>query len=184
MDQLKLKIRQLDWEDRYADEVVHIYINDQNLLDLIREYELPFAEKEGHPDIAGGYGGLPVEDIFFPSRLLLGELPRVSIEILAERFNLSPEALMEQFDLSSERLNELNGSPEKVSILDCDSCGPSGCWPLKVKITVEEDRVIWSDFEQPFRSEDSHTHWNYDKFGPFVFDRQQYEQQLRQESST
>ncbi|HZT42143.1 MAG TPA: hypothetical protein VFA07_08130 [Chthonomonadaceae bacterium] len=67
----------------------------------------------------------------------------------------------------------LEGEYEKTALLVC-SCGAVGCWPMEAKITVQEDVVIWSDFEQPHRGPDSHQHWRYDDFGPFVFDRQQY----------
>lgn len=38
---------------------------------------------------------------------------------------------------------------------------------------VSEDTVVWSDFEQHHRK-----NWRYDSFGPFVFDRGQYEAAL------
>ena len=35
----------------------HIFISDRNFIDIVRDVELPFAEKEGHPEMAGGYIG-------------------------------------------------------------------------------------------------------------------------------
>lgn len=35
---------------------VEIYINNRELVDILREIEKPFAEEEGHPNLAGGYG--------------------------------------------------------------------------------------------------------------------------------
>jgi len=68
---------------------------------------------------------------------------------------------------------------DKVAVLEC-TCGVPGCWPLLVKITVEPSQVIWSEFEQPHRNEDSAGgHWRYDGFGPFVFARRQYEAALQ-----
>ncbi|WP_313641923.1 hypothetical protein MHH52_14630 [Paenibacillus sp. FSL K6-0276] len=67
---------------------------------------------------------------------------------------------------------------EKVSILEC-VCGSPGCWDFNVKITIMDDKVIWSEFEQPNRSLDSAAgYWNYDILKPFVFDRKQYEAQI------
>ncbi|MBE1554002.1 hypothetical protein [Sporosarcina limicola] len=67
---------------------------------------------------------------------------------------------------------------DKVSILEC-VCGSPGCWDFNVKITIEDDKVIWSEFEQPLRSVDSAGgYWNYDKIKPIVFDRKQYEAEL------
>jgi hypothetical protein len=40
---------------------VDILVNDRNLLDVLRETELPFAVREGKPELAGGYAGLPPE---------------------------------------------------------------------------------------------------------------------------
>lgn len=57
----------------------------------------------------------------------------------------------------------------RSAIMGCQ-CGYVGCWPLRVRITFFEDTVIWSDFEQPHRPE-----WKYDRLGPFVFSRKQYE---------
>jgi hypothetical protein len=66
----------------------------------------------------------------------------------------------------------------KVSVLECE-CGCAGCWDFNVKITLEDDKVIWSDFEQPHRGVNSAGgYWNYDKLEPFVFDRKQYEAEL------
>lgn len=58
---------------------------------------------------------------------------------------------------------------DKTILLGC-VCGVAGCWPLLCKITVEGDKVVWSDFEQPHRDED----WDYTDFSGFVFDKQQY----------
>ena len=59
-------------------------------------------------------------------------------------------------------------SPGRTCLLGCD-CGELGCWPLTAAIAVSTDEVIWSDFAQPHRPK-----WNYEGFGPFVFDRAQY----------
>ncbi|WP_139488048.1 hypothetical protein [Brevibacillus dissolubilis] len=71
------------------------------------------------------------------------------------------------------------GKTEDVPILSC-TCGEIGCWSLEATITLEEDRVIWSDFHNPHRGEDSSGgHWDYGGFGPFVFERKQYEQAIK-----
>lgn len=54
-------------------------------------------------------------------------------------------------------------------LLGCD-CGEVGCWPLAARITVDGTTVTWSTFQQPHRPD-----WDYSAFGPFKFDRQQYE---------
>jgi hypothetical protein len=59
-------------------------------------------------------------------------------------------------------------SPQHAWLLGCD-CGEVGCWPLTARIEVTADDVTWSDFGQPHRPG-----WDYEGFGPFVFERQQY----------
>jgi hypothetical protein len=61
---------------------------------------------------------------------------------------------------------------EKTALLGC-GCGEVGCSPLMARITVTDDTVTWDEFEQPTRPG-----WDYDGFGPFTFDRAQYEQAL------
>jgi hypothetical protein len=72
----------------------------------------------------------------------------------------------------------------RISILECQSCGYPGCWPFLVKVTLEPDRVTWSDFENYHWGRDGpaehpeERRWKYDRLQPFVFDRQQYESAL------
>jgi hypothetical protein len=63
-------------------------------------------------------------------------------------------------------------SEGKTALLGC-GCGEVGCSPLMARITVTDDTVTWEDFEQPTRPD-----WEYDAFGPFIFDRSQYERAL------
>ena len=134
--------------DLWYGEQVEIRINDENLVDLVRVVELPFATAEGKPGIAGSYAGLPVRSLP-PSQHFLGSKSQPEIR------------------------------EGKVEVLICGDCGESGCWPLLAFIQVEENLVIWKDFTQPFRSNPARTTpWNYDRFGPFVFQRAQYEAAL------
>ncbi|WP_221652077.1 hypothetical protein [Actinotalea ferrariae] len=57
----------------------------------------------------------------------------------------------------------------RVSLLACD-CGEIGCWPLDASVTLTAHSVTWSNFVQPHRRV-----WSYADFGPFIFDRRQYE---------
>lgn len=63
----------------------------------------------------------------------------------------------------------------KTQLYVCAGCGDSGCWPMLVRIEVRDDSIRWSDFEQPHRRDS----WSYASFGPFVFDRAQYEEALK-----
>jgi len=57
----------------------------------------------------------------------------------------------------------------KTPVLGCE-CGEWGCWPLMAGITVTPDHVAWDSFEQPHRT--TRDYWG---FGPFQFDRRQYD---------
>lgn len=58
--------------------------------------------------------------------------------------------------------------PEHAWLLGCD-CGDVGCWPLTAHIAITPDHVTWSQFSQEHRPDR-----DYDGFGPFTFDRDQY----------
>lgn len=99
--------------------------------------------------IAGQYIGLLPEVVFSPSRHFLG--------------------------ITNENLDYHD---DKSAILICE-CGVAGCWDFIVKITISDETVTWSDFEQPHRGPESASgYWNYKSLIPFVFDRRQYESQL------
>jgi hypothetical protein len=63
-------------------------------------------------------------------------------------------------------------SGSKPPLLGCQ-CGEWGCWPLLARIRAVADSVIWDQFEQPHRPSR-----DYGAFGPFTFERQQYERAL------
>ena len=64
------------------------------------------------------------------------------------------------------------GEGGKTALLGC-GCGEVGCSPLMARISVTDETVTWEDFEQPTRPD-----WDYQSFGPFIFDRAQYERAL------
>ncbi|HJV16177.1 MAG TPA: hypothetical protein VJ546_02125 [Bacillales bacterium] len=100
--------------------------------------------------IAGQYKGLPPEIVFYPSKHFIG--------------------------LTHE---ELDYHDDKSAILICE-CGCAGCWDFIVKISITDQTVTWSEFEQPHRGPESASgHWNYEGLLPFVFDRKQYESELK-----
>jgi hypothetical protein len=67
---------------------------------------------------------------------------------------------------------------EKVSLFD-RKCGCVGCWSLRVRISVYDRIVSWSEFEQPHRGPESRASWwRYDNLGPFEFERSQNEAAL------
>ncbi len=64
-------------------------------------------------------------------------------------------------------------TPQELPVLGC-ICGEWACWPLLTTVSVEPSRVTWSRFRQPHRKTR-----DYSALGPFEFDRQQYEDALR-----
>jgi hypothetical protein len=68
--------------------------------------------------------------------------------------------------------------PPKIAVLECQ-CGSPGCWPMVCQVSVDDETVTWSDFEQPHRRADHPSGlWDYSTFGPFVFKRAEYEMAL------
>lgn len=82
MDKLQFKI-QCKKNVNYQIKTVIIYINEQNLIDLLKIYELPFAKKEGFENIAGGYDGISAETLLIhltnPNEFDIDENGKVSI---------------------------------------------------------------------------------------------------------
>lgn len=60
---------------------------------------------------------------------------------------------------------------KKCPLLICP-CDCYGCWDLACDIVFEEQAVWWCGFQLSGRR------WDYGGFGPFVFDRRQYEDAL------
>jgi hypothetical protein len=101
--------------------------------------------------IAGGYEGLAANSIYNLEKHFLGQLDE----------------------------NDLYNVEGKVILLDCN-CGTPECWPMLVHITALEDHIVWSDFEQPHRREDSPGgYWDYSNFKALQFDRGQYMRELQ-----
>ena len=145
------------WPGGGGFQPVTLRVNGVDLLDLLRRVEIPFVEAE------------------FDRRIREGESP----EELAPRGSLAGQYLYLSpgmtFRPSRNFLGEAYAhgfvAPREKSILLQCTCGITDCWFLLARITVEDDRVTWSDFEQ------FHRDWRYD-LGPFVFERAAYEHQL------
>jgi hypothetical protein len=100
-------------------------------------------EIERHFKPAGGYGGL------IPEFFKYGSLDQYFMGRFQENSSLS--------------------SIDSIYLLGCD-CGEVGCWPLKAKVRIEANEVIWEDFLQPHRPDR-----DYSGFGPFAFELEQYQ---------
>ena len=129
--------------------VLGVLVDGIDFIKLVAQTEVPCAQVEGNPSIAGGYRGLGMEYVAPPSQHLLGE-----------------------------PTHPVYSHSDKVQILECE-CGEPGCWPLLCRISVLDDRVVWSDFEQPHRTGGfGQAPWSYAGLGPLRFDRVAYEAAL------
>lgn len=102
-------------------------------------------ERQNGFDVAGGYAGI------VPSHYRFGPL---NCHYLADSDTVNLEGDW-----------EVHG----VYLLGC-TCGEVGCWPLTARIGKSGETVTWDRFMQPHR-----TQRDYNGFGPFRFDSEQYE---------
>jgi hypothetical protein len=159
----RLSVKAIKDQDGGDYSVVDLWVDGRRFIDMVCEYETPLARAELFEDygedideedilgLAGGYQGLPMEEFLPPSRHFFGE------------------SIPPQYKYG-----------DKLPLLGC-TCGIVGCWPLLARITTDIEKVIWSDFEQFYRNlenENEHQRWKYDGFGPFIFERKQYEAAL------
>ncbi len=162
MDLFEMSIeptRYVSWAPGHGFQPVTIRVNGVELIDLVGRIERPFAEaefdrrsSEGESQQAlGPRGGLAGSYLYLP---------------VADTFLPSRNLLGEPYTHGFEG----RGIAQKSLLLQC-TCGVRECWFLLARITVEDHGVTWSDFEQ------FHRDWHYD-LGPFVFARDQYEEQL------
>jgi hypothetical protein len=105
-------------------ETVEVLVDGKLLTELVREAESESAAQEGHPDLAGKYGGLPWT--ILSTRLWLGEATGIWSVLESEK------------------------DTQRVPLLLCE-CGEPGCWPLMATIEITADHVTWHDFRQPHR---------------------------------
>lgn len=119
MEEIHFEIGERDDPVDGTGETVVIFVNDRDLPGITREVELPFAARDGKPELAGNHVGLPPETVFLPSHRLLGR--------------------------TEGRDDDWDG---KFAVLGC-GCGVVGCWPLRVKTTPREATSLWHDCKQP-----------------------------------
>lgn len=58
MDTIEFKLDKFDFTLGVQNDVVSILINKKHLLETIKNYEIPFANREGYENLAGGYSYL------------------------------------------------------------------------------------------------------------------------------
>jgi hypothetical protein len=89
--------------------------------------------------------------------------------LIPEYFRYGP---LDRYFLGKSDTPYFANTPGRIYVLGCE-CGEVGCWPLSCVIDASGSAITWQSFEQPHRPERA-----YSSFGPFVFDREQYEEAL------
>ncbi|WP_239313920.1 hypothetical protein [Plantactinospora mayteni] len=124
-----------------------------------------------------------------PAREVLPYIDNVSLVDLVRGYELAagydvPGAyagiVLDHFNFG-DLTSYLTGAPDSaywanrgvIALLGCD-CGEVGCWPLEALVLLDDGLVTWRGFAQPFRP-----NRDYGTFGPFVFQRTQYERAVR-----
>ena len=131
----------------------HVEINGLDLLDLVRAVERHSVEQEIAERIAAGEA--PIEDFS-------GQYMALSLHELRKGLRGDPTGTSARhFVLAPD-----DPRRDKITLLGCD-CGIVECWFLLARITLLDELVVWSEFEQ------FHRNWRYD-LGPFVFEREAY----------
>lgn len=132
-------------------QVVDIYLNGWNLIELLRNFEAPFAANEGQPSLAGMYEGLPPLMVLPPNRHFWGEPQKFY------RYG------------------------RRTALLEYGLSGVPGEWPFAAEIREEPERIVWENFAQLKRLADLPPQgWDYRDFGVFRFQKEQYRQALQQ----
>jgi hypothetical protein len=80
---------------------------------------------------------------------------------------------LDRYFLGESETPLFQATPGRIFVLGCE-CGEVGCWPLTALVRTRGREVSWHAFEQPHRKAR-----DYSAFGPFLFDRDQYESALK-----
>lgn len=96
------------------------------------------------------------------------------IDIFEARAKMQPTGEMYGGLVEDERGAD-SFQPGRARVVLACSCGAAECWPLLADITEDGDTIIWRGFRQPRRKGRDYT-----RFGPFRFDRAQYEKAVEE----
>src|SRR4051812_7194336 len=123
MDEVRFELAQAGGD--YADDLtqIRIEVNGTDLVDLVRQAELPSAEADDEPELAGTYVGL---------------VPGYIRMDLAGQF------------LGGAGTPLYSGGGGKTALLSCN-CGEGGCSPPLARGTVDEGTNTRDESEQPTR---------------------------------
>ncbi len=147
MDTINFSVVEAD--DIEIGSVVAIAVNGRDLLEWVRDVELPFAVQEGHPNIAGGYVGL------------------------------SPAAIPNIWSHLHGEAAPLYSQGDEVTLYDCEcGCPGCWPLQVRIKVG-EDTVIWSDFQQPHRGEHSRVLHWRYDELGLFVFDRAQYEEALQ-----
>jgi hypothetical protein len=178
MNTIRFKKLEKFWEEWISDDhfekipyiSTEIFINDTNLIDLLKIYELLFAQQSGHPEIAGLYTGIDPGDPTYIYRKLkdFSQTSSISFFQCGEcmsglcPFNLGFKIRKENncvywFDFQQVKSNYPYRVPSRIPAYNTSSKRD----PHNDVMNVKKD-------------------WDYSNFGPFQFSEIDYEVALKE----
>lgn len=155
MDDASLKVCNIVFVESECDSMLGIvpYIDGVPITDLIDEYEDTKSQSDDNPSVS------------------LQNQEQESVPWKSERSN---DWAISYHDINHTLHQTVLDSPlesgKDVIILVC-GCGESGCSRTSVDMQVSESHVTWSNLRTWISS-----YQPYENFGPWIFDRIQYEQ--------
>jgi hypothetical protein len=139
-------------------DLVRILIDGQDLLELITDAQVGYREAH-HLEL----GSNPDREPYDPKTQHYVGLYASKVFLPSRRFLGNAR----ETDHTSQHDNG------KICLLMC-GCGIEGCGSIAARITVSGQIVVWDAFEDHYNTE-----WDLSCIGPFIFDRQQYLEELR-----
>lgn len=128
-----------------------------------------------------------VDGALLSERLRTLDVPEPEIFGL-DPFDMSPVADLAWPETSASALRQLAGTeprsedwplaPGRFPLYVCEVCGDLGCGAITVAVLIQDEAVVWSDFqmEDGFRTQSEKI--NLSALGPFTFDARLYRDAL------
>ncbi len=120
MDDIKFRIRTSSIEDY---QVVDIYLNGWNLIDLLYPVELPLAHDEGLSAMAGCYEGLPPLLSLPPHQHFWGKPSHADYQL----------------------------GEQRIVLLENGQSGVPGEWSIACDVEVTGEHITWKNLHKPQR---------------------------------
>lgn len=120
MDEISFRVRTSKIEDY---QVVDIYLNGWNLIDLVYPIEYPLALAEGVTSMAATYEGLPPLLVLPPNQHFWGQAAHPDYQL----------------------------APQRIVLLESGKTGVPGAWSLACDVRVTGEYIFWVNIHKPQR---------------------------------